>query len=180
MNAIRPAAMAVGVLCLAAMFAGCHPSPPYNIEVRIDEKDPRLAAQSIEVNVIAVGEDELPTWEQMSVNKYWKPNNPLRSSPDASSMMRLMTFAMGQSPVQIISKKDEIWDRWLKQRGATHVVVLAYLPWITEDQPGSADQRRAILPLSGKRWKWSGWGDKTIPIKLLHRGLVIEKELKPE
>jgi hypothetical protein len=179
MNMIRPA-MALGLVALAALAGGCQ-SPPYTIDVGIDEKDSRLSQQSIEVNVIGVSAAELPTWEQMSMNSYWQPGSTLRPGQEShNETWRLMKFGEKDPRVQVVDKKDLIWRHWLGQRKVTHVVVLAYLPWITEDRPGDADQRRAILPLEGKRWKWAGWGDKKIPIKLLYRGLVVEKELKPE
>jgi len=50
-----------------------------------------------------------------------------------------------------ISAQHPHWQTWLKS-GVAHLVILADIPVITNDQAGNADARRLIIPLDKKLW----------------------------
>jgi len=124
---------------LVAAAGGCH-----NVRVVLDESDPGLkdakgALKSIEVNIIAVSNTELPKWEGKSMTEYWEPGDELRQSAEKV----VMTFGEGKPTEQTLSSNDPVWDQW-DDRYAKHLLILANLPGI-KDQSGAADPRRLIL-----------------------------------
>lgn len=158
----------VAAVCLAALSGGCE---GFNVHVLLDKndaglKDAKGTLKSIEVNVVAVNDTELPRWEQMSMNAYWEPDNAIRKS----AVKYVMTFSE-KSPEELILKKDNpIWTTW-KERKATQLLILAFLPGIA-DQPGKADPRRVILTLDSSKWENRYWGNDTIKIQLGAGGLT--------
>lgn len=160
----------VAVICLAGLAGGC--GEGFNVQVLLDKNDPGLkdekgALKSIEVNIVAVNDAEWPRWEQMSMSDYWEVGNAMRTS----AVKHVMTFSEGSPDFQVLKKADPIWQTWLKQRQAKHLLVLAFLPGI-KDQVGAADPRRAILPLKVDRWEKYYWGEDTIRIQLGSGGLT--------
>jgi hypothetical protein len=102
----------------------------------------------------------------MSMSSYWEPGNPMRES----AVKYVMTFGASAAKEQILAKSDPIWQKW-KERKATHLLVMAFLPGI-KDQPGGADPRRIILPLDSSKWEKRYWGNDTIKVQLGAGGLT--------
>ena len=174
------AALTAMLFLAACLTVGCDVGP-YDVEVSLEESDSGLrdkigAVQSIEVNLVGVNDTEYPQWEQMSMNDFWEPDNAIR----AGAKKFVMTFGQNHSSTQVLLIKDPIWREWIKARGANHLFILAYLPWIQKDQGGQADPRRIILPLKRERWDWSAWGDTKIPIKIGSGGMTCLRQPKPE
>lgn len=171
----------VGLVCVAMVAGGCTEAP-FHVSVKLDESDPGLkdkigAVQSIEVNVIAVNDVEFKRWEEMSMNAYWEPDNAVRKS----AKKFVMTFGQDHPSRQVLTRQDPIWKNWLDERKATKVLVLAYIPWLRADKPGTADPRRIILPLDPWKYDWSLWpGEeaKTIPILIQSGGLHCLRQPK--
>jgi len=164
--------LVIGTFALAFLAGGCAPGP-FNVEVSLDEKDTGLrdktgTVKTIEVNLIAINDSELERWEQMSVNSFWEVNSPIR----ASAKKYVMTFGQERPSKQTLLETDAIWKKWIDERGARYLVVLGYLPWIQNDQPGAADPRRLILPLERGKWEWSAWGANTVPIQIGTGGIT--------
>jgi hypothetical protein len=164
----------------ACLAAGCD-AGPYDVEISLEKSDTGLrdrmgAVRSIEVNLVGVNDTEKRRWEEMSMNDYWEPDNAIR----AAAKKHVMTFGQGHDDTQVLSTKNPIWREWIKDRGASHLFILAYLPWIRKDMTGQADPRRVILPLKRERWEWSAWGDIKIPIKIGSGGMTCLRQPKPE
>ncbi|MCD6303485.1 MAG: hypothetical protein J7M21_00810 [Planctomycetes bacterium] len=181
LTTIRRSFRAAAMMSLLAPLAGGCGTGPFNVEVFLDQADAGLrdkigAVRSIEVNLVGVNEIEYQRWQQMSMNAYWEPDNPIR----ASAKKIVMTFGQGHDSKQTLKKNDPIWNVWLKQRKAKYLFVLAYMPWITADQPGQADPRRIILPLDIKRWDMYLWGSETIPIQLGAGGITALRQPKKQ
>ena len=151
------------------------------MNVFLDAQDEGLrdklgAVQSVEVNLVGVNETEFRRWEQMSMTKYWEPDNKIR----LNAKKHVMTFGQGHPNEQSLRKNAPIWREWLSDRKATHVFILGYLPWIRDDQPGDADPRRIILPLKVSQWEWYLWGADTIRVQLGSGGITCLRKHKRE
>jgi hypothetical protein len=168
MKMIKRVLVGVAAACLAGLAGGCE---GFNVHVLLDKNDPGLkdakgTLKSIEVNIVAVNDTELPRWEQMSMSSYWEPDNPIRKS----AVKYVMTFGEKAPEEQLLKKTDPIWQTW-KERKATQLLILAFLPGIA-DQPGKADPRRVILTLDSSKWENRYWGNDTIKIQLGSGGLT--------
>jgi hypothetical protein len=121
----------------------------FTIHVRPDFGPAQASARPVEVNLVAVTDAELTSWSNYSMSQYWSPNDPRRKSADKV----VLQFSREQAAArpQALHDNDPIWARW-KSRGAMHLLVLAYLPDVTDDRPGNRDPRRLILPLDCSRW----------------------------
>jgi hypothetical protein len=178
MNSSSRMVWALGAGLLACALGGCGYGH-FNMEVALDENDEGLrgklgkTVQSIEVNLIGVNDTEFRRWEQVPMSQYWQPDNPFR----LSAKKYVMTFGGSAARKQLLARSDPIWDVW-QERNATHLFVLAYLPWITQDQPGEGDPRRIILPLKISCWDGYNWGANDIPIQLGSGGITSLRQHK--
>jgi len=158
----------VAAVCLAGLAGGCE---GFNVHVMLDKNDPGMkdakgTLKSIEVNIVAVNETELPRWETIPMSEYWDPENPLRKS----AVKCVMTFGEKLPEEQLLKKDDPIWKTW-KDRKATWLIILANLPGI-KDQPGWADPRRIHMTLDSSKWENRYWGSDTIKIQIGSGGLT--------
>jgi hypothetical protein len=99
------------------------------------------------VDIVGVSRARLPYWENYSMTKYWRAGDDARK--DAHK--KTFDFVSGEALTQTLSSTDPIWTDWLAS-GVTHIVVLADLPGLQSDKPGTQDPRRQILPLDKCHW----------------------------
>jgi hypothetical protein len=138
---------------IALVLLGCggcasNTVKPRAFEVRITV-DPKLANTSLQVDLIGANTlADLPKWTSYSVTEYWQPDNPLRRDDSHLSAQ----FGRGLPTTVTVSREHPHWQTWLKS-GVAHLVILADLPGVSNDQTGNADPRRLIIPLDKKLWK---------------------------
>jgi hypothetical protein len=165
-------AFITGVLSLfsAAIFTGCASCKPgkpgpmgqYTINVTLDDS---LKTSSVIVDIVGVNPSSLARWENYDMGKYWKEGDAMRRDADKVAM----NFLSGQAVNKTVSNTDPQWEKW-KNKGVTHLLVLADLPGTQVSKPGAQDARRQVLPLDE-----CSWPPKTTELKLLvqRSGIVI-------
>lgn len=136
---------------LSAAFAiclltGCKGVRPYTIVV---ETDPSFTTQRVLVDLVGVNASQRSQLEMKSVTEYWGDADPLRTSLSKKTL----EFSKGGEK-QTLEEKDELYGKWIKERGVSEVFVIADLPGMgkPQDAVGEADPRRRILPLNSKHW----------------------------
>jgi len=103
-------------------------------------------APPVEVNLVGVSDEDYEKWLVYPVARYWSPRDPLRTG----SKVYVMNFSHDSQEPVVLKKDDPIWSAW-KEKGATHLFVVAFLP-LVKDQ-GTADARRAEVTLDKCEWK---------------------------
>jgi len=126
----------------------------YNIQIVMDKQ---LADTSVTVDIIGVNPNVAEMLSAKSVTDYFNVGDTTRTSVDKYSLR----FSQDSPAVQDLSSKNPIWETWMQQ-GSTELIIMANLLGDFQDQPGAADTRREVLPLSCKRW-----GTDTIQIRVL-------------
>ena len=109
----------------------------------------RICGKSVEVHLVGVNKSQIGRWDEVSMTKYWEPENELRKS--AKDYTHVVRF--GQGPCEItLSTKDPIRRTWKKRR-VEYLYILADLPGIFDDKDGIADARRSRIPaLNSECW----------------------------
>jgi hypothetical protein len=132
------------------LLAGCGGMLRADITVELDKTLTRDAASipTVQVDLIAVNQSELPQWKGYAVSKYWSPGDSLRDGADKYEMR----FDQTRSASQMLQKTDAVFGKW-SAKTASHLFVLADLPGVQAPKEGEADARRLILPLSAGAWK---------------------------
>ncbi len=155
---------------------GCNPGPrpgQYNIIV---ETDSQLCKQSMRVDIVAVaGMGPKEKWERMSMSEYWSPDPDSRRNKTTVST-HTMRWGHDESCEQTLKKNDPIWKEW-KDGNAQWLFILADTPGITEDETGSMDARRLVLPLDKNRW---GFGVGSIEISVTRDNVISLTTPTPE
>ena len=157
-------------LVLLVLATGCSGIRPYNVVV---ETDPSFSGQRVLVDLVGVNASQRSQLEMKSVTEYWGDADPLRSS----SLKHTMQFTKPGEKTTL-GAKDELWTKWIKERGVSDLFVIADLPGMgkPQDAPGNADPRRRILPLNSKNWV------KTDELKVIvtRGGLQVVTGQKPQ
>ncbi|MFB3891074.1 MAG: hypothetical protein ACE15C_03515 [Phycisphaerae bacterium] len=160
------------LLAVLPALCGCGVGP-FDVTVTFDPSFRDSAGQvpSVEVHIFAANDTEKEVWNTMSMTNYWKPGSKERES--AKDSVYVMKFGQGLPAEQVLKEEDPQWDRWLA-KGPRTLFVMAYLPGVLDDRPGSADPRRLVLPMEKLKWKDYIWGRKYQQIKVLVKpgGLV--------
>lgn len=152
---------------------GCNSNTvkPRAFEVRLTV-DPALANTSLQVDLVGANTlADLPKWASYSVTEYWQPDNPLRR--DASHLCA--QFGRGMPTLVTVGRDHPHWQTWLKS-GVAHLVILADLPGVSNDQAGNADPRRLIIPLDKKLWN----GKAPLEILIQEGGLKLLTKQKAQ
>lgn len=127
------------VACALALFqTGCAVRPKVVLVPGL-EKDLQVL-----VDVIGATELDFPRWQSISIDEYWKPNNPDRLDADK------VTLRIGTDEHLVVDSKDPIWKKWTN-RGCRYLVIIADLPGTFEGR--SQDPRRLIVKLNPKCWR---------------------------
>lgn len=122
------------------------------------------------VDLIGVTESDWESLAQYPVSQYWTPGDPVRNSLNKQTYV----FGEGQKKTQLMKRDDPLWNAWMG-RGALYLLLIADLPGIFKDQPGTKDMRRILIPLDSHRWP-SGWFSSTNTIQLEIRSSLIQIE----
>jgi len=171
-----------GLLLLLLACVGCGGMGRYDIVVTLDSgvfKSQLGSVPSVEANLVGVNDVEYPEWFRYSVTKYWEPDDPLRKTTYTKGYTSVLTFGEEQPARQILYRSNPIWNDW-EAKGSRYLFILVNYPRVAQDQPGSADPRRRILPLEKKRWKNYFWGKRVIWLEVTPSGLICHTPPKPE
>ncbi len=104
---------------------------------------PTVTAASVQVDVVGLGPKN-ESLKLLPVPRYWQGGNA-QARGDAKSFR----FGPNSPQTYTIAAGDPIWKHWA-DAGAKEVMVIADLPGVFPDLPGDSDQRRKIIPISGK------------------------------
>lgn len=177
MSTIKPLVLLCVALPISAFSLGCCNGEmrAFDVNVGLHDslKDARGVLPAVEVDVVAVNNADLPTWQQKSMTEYFSPGDPLRASADK------YVFRLGEDHKSATLQKDsaegkKLWDDWKKQ-GAMYLLVLSSYPSPQPDLPGDQDPRRRTLPLDCARW-----GDeKELKFQIKSSGLTVLTPPKP-
>ncbi|MFT3784278.1 MAG: hypothetical protein QM790_19900 [Nibricoccus sp.] len=137
--------LTLGLLGSAGCASNTVKPRAFEVRVKVDES---LANTSLQVDLIGANSlADLPKWTTYSITEYWQPDNPLRK--DATHLTA--QFGRGLPITVTVPRDHPHWLSWLKS-GVAHLVIIADLPGIANDQLGNADPRRLIIPLDKKLW----------------------------
>lgn len=171
-------------LCLIFAMTGCKAPKRFDVSVSLDAKSWEKAygpiLPSLEVDLVGINNSEKGNWENYSVNKYFSPGDSLRSDADRVTL----TFTNEDRETKLLARKDPAWDRWIgkllsrqKHKDAKWLFVIANIPGIAQDLPGSQDPRRLILPLALKAWPVT---TKRIEVELKSSGITSNPSPKSQ
>jgi hypothetical protein len=165
----------VALSCLAIMLSACAlgccngEMRAFDVNVALHDslKDARGVLPAVEVDVVAINNADLPTWEQKSMTEYFSPGDPLRASADK------YVFRLGEDHKSDTLTKDgaagkKLWEDWKKQ-GAMNLLILSSYPSPQPDLPGDQDPRRRTLPLDCARWS----DTKELKFEIRSSGLTV-------
>lgn len=133
----------------AVVLGGCSPKAAmkaFNVDVDIARE--RLEGSTVRVDLVGVNSAGYSRWSGKSVDTYWEPGDPLRSSAKNLGMVYEMRFATVPSS-QRLSKSDPIWSTWAAS-DVFWVFVFADLPTEHDDQPGEFTVDRTRYPRKTK------------------------------
>lgn len=145
----------VAFLCLSALCllasGGCACVPTAAERQVVVSLDDALVGTPVVVSLNGVTAGELNIWKTYSVDDFFGPQNQLRSGIAKDGEL---VFDVAKSErVKVLQPDDAAWKRW-KEQGATELVVMAYIPGLSNPPAGSAagDPRRQVVPLSQCLW----------------------------
>lgn len=104
---------------------------------------PSVTSSSVLVDVVGIGPNN-QALKLTPVSRYWQGG-----SAQAKGDSKSYRFGPNSPQTYTLGANDPIWKHW-QAIGATEVMVIADLPGVFADQPGDADARRKILPMSSK------------------------------
>ena len=131
----------LGALCAA----GCASHPPRQVVISLDPSL-RQAPGTFTVDVVAVNEADYARFAGISVDDFWKPSDPLRST-----FPRFEAALTRENTSATLAATDPLWARW-DAAGAKYLVAIALIPGLRGSGEGEKDPRRLILPLQRQRW----------------------------
>jgi hypothetical protein len=162
----------------AAMLAGCSSCKPgkgpgkpqpYNVQIKLGDA---LKDKSIQVDLVGANPSDIEQLKAYNINKYWDTGDPFRADRPKFTA----SFVGGQQSVQTLSMTDPVWQQWIGF-GAQYIVIIANLPDIHQDSPGSQDPRRQILPICECYWPSK---TKEINVEVQASGVRVVTPPRPE
>jgi hypothetical protein len=163
--------LGTGLVALATVFAGCSTCKPgggpgkplaYDLHVNLS---PALKDSSVVADVIPANEYDLARLRTYSINQYWQPDDSMRQGLNKVTF----SFVSGQDLNREIKATDPRWQKWIKS-GAQYLVIVADLPGVYQDLPGSQDPRRQILPICKCYWPA---GTKDLVVNVQSSGVSV-------
>ena len=124
-----------------------------------------LGTDEIEIDLIAMTNEAYcrEAWFSHALGDYFaETGDPLR---DGAAVWRASFSGTDASP-RTLGADDNLWHQW-HASGATHLVVIAEAPWLSE-RGDADDPRRLVLPLDRSRWL-----SDEIEVRLMRSGLVL-------
>lgn len=141
------AAVALAETGCSSCKPGGGPGKPeaFNLQVNLGDS---LKDSSVVVDLIAANAYDLERLKTYSVNKYWKPGDPMRQDLPKVSF----SFVSGDKLDRSLPATDPKWKTWMTT-GVQYLVVIADLPGVFEEgKNGSEDPRRQIVPICKCYW----------------------------
>lgn len=151
-RSVKTLFLGMALLAMVWVFSGCASCKPgkagkigrYTMDVSLDGS---LEKASVLVDLVGVPALSLQQWESYEMSKYWEYGNSKRKDAEKVTLSFLADSPLNQT----LSVTNEIWKTW-EAMAVTHILVLADLPGVHTDKPGTQDSRRQILPLDECRW----------------------------
>lgn len=144
---VRCLACAGVLMTVAVALQGCGGIGQYNVAVRRSDS---LEPKNIRFDIIGLNPSEIQRLSEYPVDTYWKNDDSVRSRASRTSMQ----FPAGSKDSTLtLPKTDAKWGEW-KDRGVTHLLVVADVPDIRPTPGSTADPRRVLIPLDKARWSW--------------------------
>ena len=103
---------------------------------------PSVTQSSVLVDVVGLNANT-EALKLSPVPRYWQGG-----AAQAKGEAKSFRFGPNSPQTYTLAATDPIWKHW-HDTGVTEIMVIADLPGVFSDQPGDADARRKILPLSG-------------------------------
>lgn len=167
-----------GVMVVAAISTlaawGCSSPPKFparDVEVFLGQSLTAGSTPSVEVDIVGVQKipaEKSVDLEQIALDKYFAPGNPIRQNQNKYTMY----FGPNDTAAEKLEKTNrDVWGKWDEP---THLIVLASLQG-DFGSGGISDQRRIVIPLQKEHY-----GSKdVIRIELQNTGLALRTSLKP-
>jgi hypothetical protein len=162
---------------VACSLAGCASGPriaPYDVSVSLDESlKQNNTWPTLEVDLVAIGEDEKNVWNAYSVDKYFSRGDLLRTGKKNNGEAHTMKFSNSDPTTQTLSRKDPVWTKW---KNKPELYVIAYLRDYSDKSDPQGLFRRKVVPLDKRRWNNS----QSIGIVVRQDGLKYTTDPLPE
>jgi hypothetical protein len=170
---------------LAVVFAGllttwsvgcCHDTDPLRVDVQLNDsvRDNSTGQYpAVSVDLVGVNPSEYQKWSTYSMTKYWSVDNPY----GAHRGDMVFQVSLGDGLPKTLPDNDPIWQRWEKE-GVTSIFVMSSFPKTGDDQTGSADSRRNIIPMECARWK--DGKPKALTVMIKSDGVTLVPSPLPE
>lgn len=100
-----------------------------------------VSASSVQVDVVGLSPANA-SLKDIAVSGYWHGG----AAAERGSVKHFR-FGPGMPQVQTVTPADPIWKVW-ENAGVKEVMIIADLPGVFSDMPGSDDPRRKIIPIS--------------------------------
>ena len=121
---------------------------------------------SVEVDVIAVPDNDTRDWTKESVDNFFAPGFDRRVDP---TLLRTLLLGQEQTSQTLEYKKMEaLWDKW-KERKVMKLIFVSNYPRLAANKSGN-DERILEVPLSCERWEET----KKLSISVIPAGLDLE------
>lgn len=169
--------MCIGLwlICSLMTMTGCPKSyGPYDMHVSLDQSLKQNDTwPTLEVDLVAIGDDEKASWDTYSIDKYFSQGDKLRSGKQTNGESYTMKFSNADPTSQTLSRKDPVWAKW---KNKPEMYVIAYLRDYSDKTDAQGLFRRKVVPLDKARWKNS----QSIGIVVRQDGLKYTVDPLPE
>lgn len=147
---------------LLACVTGC--SSNFDVQVSASEELVREFGfcPSLEVDFALASENDLMRFNSYPVEKYYEPQNPLRSVLEPVTMK----FSEDDLSAKVLKGKDPVFDRW-KAKEPTHLIMIVNLPQ-GDSESKTLDTRKYVFKLADGMLS----SDKDLYIKIGSKGLI--------
>ncbi len=162
--------LAAGML---AGLAGCSHGPiDRNMSLMLGQslRAGQTSTSTIAVDLVGVNATDYQRWRNYSMTAYFSAGDLLRAGADKITL----NFTPGSTATIEFSKNNPMWKKW-RADGDSYLFVLAQLPGIRQDMPGTQDPRRLILPLKKSRWP-----DSANPIRIMIKNSGVVCQTPPK
>lgn len=163
---LLPSALA---LLTTLLITGCG-TTTYNITTDLSStmQTPDGVYPSLEVDIVALNQDDSIRFMSYSTDEYFQPNNPYRKNLNRYTMF----FSEENFKPHKLSEDNPIWAKWNKH-GATRLLIIGNLPGVWKFKSGKLDPRRMNLPLDSNSWP----NGNDIKVQVKPSGLTLQTPL---
>ena len=143
-NVSKWVSIALSMLAIVAIGAGCKTHAPYEVSVKLLDPGTQ-SAETVEVHLVPVSDTDFSYWQNMNVTDYWQNENSPRAALVKSGATKVLKFSGAAAAPVVIGRDDPVWDRWISEQKTYAVVILCNVPRDGAAAPGEGDMRRKIL-----------------------------------